>query len=240
LNKNVFTREDLLARTRVSEEILGRWIREKLVRPAGYTDDRRPLFSEETAARLDSILKLQELGYGPEEIQKGIRKIGLPGTQEERAENGNLDKYLTIGNLAERAGVSPRTIKHWEDKGIIEPDMRSEGGFRLYSGGYVHLCELVRDLQLFGYTLEEIKKVSEYFRYFLAIQENPDAFPKAEVSSMLDAMLTEIKVLFDKMGLLQKGIKRWEDLMKKKRKEILDLKNRNQRRENQKSKGEHQ
>ncbi len=53
MNKNVFTREELLARTRVSEEVLGRWIREKLVRPAGYTDDRRPLFSEETAARLD-------------------------------------------------------------------------------------------------------------------------------------------------------------------------------------------
>jgi hypothetical protein len=44
--------------------------------------------------------------------------------------------------------------------------------------------------------------------------------------------------LFDKMGLLQKGIKRWEDLMKKKRKEILDLKNRNQKRESKKSKGE--
>ena len=70
-------------------------------------------------------------------------------------------------------------------------------------------------------------------------QENPDAFPKAEVSGRLDAMLTEVKVLFDKMGLLQKGVKRWEDLLKKKRKEILDLKNRNQKRESQKSKGEH-
>jgi hypothetical protein len=40
------------------------------------------------------------------------------------------------------------------------------------------------------------------------------------------------------MSLLQKGMKRWEDLMKKKRKEILDLKNNNQKRENQKSKGE--
>ena len=116
--------------------------------------------------------------------------------------------------------------------------MRTEGGFRLYSGAYVYLCELVRDLQLFGYSLEEIKEISDYFRYFLALQENPDEFPKAEVSGKLDAMLTEIKVLFEKMGLLQKGIKRWEELLKKKRKEILELKNKNQKREDKKAKGE--
>jgi len=230
LNKNVFTREDLLARTRVSEEILGRWIREKLVRPAGYTDDRRPLFSEETAARLDSILKLQELGYGPEEIQKIIRKIGLPRTQEERAENGNLDKYLTIGNLAERAGVSPRTLKHWEDKGIIEPDMRSEGGFRLYSKGYVQLCKLIQDLQLFGYTLEEIKEASDHFRDFLAFEERLEAFDKDEVALQLEAMLDKIQAVSEKMKLFREGMERWEDLMKKKKKEILSLKAKNQKR----------
>jgi DNA-binding transcriptional MerR regulator len=230
LNKNAFTREELLARTRVSEEILGRWIREKLVRPAGYTDDRRPLFSEETAARLDSILKLQELGYGPEEIQKIIRKIGLPRTQEERAENGNLDKYLTIGNLAERAGVSPRTLKHWEDKGIIEPDMRSEGGFRLYSKGYVQLCKLIQDLQLFGYTLEEIKEASDHFRDFLAFEERLEAFDKDEVALQLEAMLDKIQALSEKMKLFREGMERWDDLMKKKKKEILSLKAKNQKR----------
>jgi hypothetical protein len=51
-------------------------------------------------------------------------------------------------------------------------------------------------------------------------------------------MLREIKVLFDKMVLLQKGIERWEDLLKKKRKEILDLKNKNQKRDGKITKGE--
>ncbi len=230
MKKNVFTREDLLARTGVSEEILGRWIREKLVRPAGYTDDRRPLFSEETAARLDNILKLQELGYGPDEIQKIIRKIGLPRTREERADNGGLDKYLTIGSLAERAGVSPRTIKHWEDKGIIEPDMRSEGGFRLYSKGYVHLCKLIQDLQLFGYSLEEIKEASDHFREFLAFEERLEAFDKDKVAPRLEVMLDKIQALSEKMKLFREGMERWEDLMKKKKKEILGLKAKNQKR----------
>ena len=165
-----------MARTGVSEEILARWIKDKLVRPAGFTDDRLPLFSEETVARLQNILRLQELGYGLDEIQKIMKKIGLPGTRQKPAGKSDLDQYLTVGNLAEMAGVSPRTIKHWEDKGIIEPDMRSEGGFRLYSKGYVHLCKLIQDLQLFGYTLEEIKAISDYFRDFLAFQERLEAF----------------------------------------------------------------
>ncbi len=66
--------------------------------------------------------------------------------------------------------------------------MRSEGGFRLYSKGYVHLCKLIQDLQLFGYTLEEIKAISDYFRDFLAFQERLEAFDKDEVAPKLEAM----------------------------------------------------
>jgi DNA-binding transcriptional MerR regulator len=230
MNKNIFARDDLLRRTGVSEEVLVRWIKEKLIRPAGFTDDKIPLFSEETLARLENILKLKELGYGLEEIQKIIKKIGLPRAKANRANNNGLDQFLTVGSLAEKAGVSPRTIKHWEDKGIIEPDMRSEGGFRLYSNIYVYLCKLIQDLQLFGYTLEEIKVISDYSRDFLALQERLESFDKAAATSKLEAMLEGIQALFDKMKLFREGMERWESLMKKKKKEILVLKANNQKR----------
>ena len=230
MNKNVFTRDDLLRRTDVSEEVLVRWTKEKLIRPAGFTDDKTPLFSEETLARLENILKLKELGYGLEEIQKIIKKIGLPKAKANRSNNNGVDQFLTVGSLAEKAGVSPRTIKHWEDKGIIEPDMRSEGGFRLYSTIYVYLCKMIQDLQLFGYTLEEIKAISDYFRDFLALQERLESFDKAAVTSKLEAMLEGIQALFDKMKLFREGMDRWESLMKKKKKEILTLKAKNQKR----------
>ncbi len=140
-------------------------------------------------------------------------------------------KFLTVGNLAERSGVSPRTIKHWEDKGIIEPDMRTEGGFRLYSEAYVFLCQLIRDLQLFGYTLEEVKAVSDDVRTLLAIEADPDSFPRAEVEKKLEVMLEAIRALFGKMKLLREGVERWEDLLKKKKKDILALQAKNRKRE---------
>jgi DNA-binding transcriptional MerR regulator len=231
-DKTVFTRDEFLSKFNLSETSLREWEKIKLLRPVGFTDDKIPLYSEDTGARIKHIQRLNELGYGPDEIQKILRKVGLPKAREKKEKSDDADKYLTVGDLAERVGLSPRTIKHWEHKGIIEPDMRSEGGFRLYAEVYVYLCELIRDLQLFGYTLEEIKEFSDYFRDFLAFQNNLEVFPRDEVARKLDIMLREIKLLFDKMNLLGKGIKRWENLLKEKKKEVLDLKNKNQKRGN--------
>src|SRR4030066_336204 len=106
-------------------------------------------------------------------------KAGVPADGHGRKRAPDKDHFLTVGNLAERSGVSPRTIKHWEDKGIIEPDMRTEGGFRLYSESYVFLCQLIRDLQLFGYTLEEVKVVSDEVRDFMSFEDDLASFPQA-------------------------------------------------------------
>jgi len=229
-NKTVFTREEFVSKFNVLETSLREWEKEKLLKPIGYADDKSPLYADDAGERIKHIQRLNELGYGPEEIRTIIKKVGLPRVDEKREGPAPSDKFLTVGNLAERVNLSPRTIKHWEDKGIIEPDMRSEGGFRLYSGVYVYLCELIRDLQLFGYTLEEIKGISDYFRDFLAFRNDLEKFPKNDVSQKLEVMLKEIEIFLEKMDLLEKGVERWEDLLKKKKKEILNLKNKNQKR----------
>jgi DNA-binding transcriptional MerR regulator len=230
MNKDLLTSKDLARATGLSEDVISGWVRTKLLRPAGFADDQTPLFPAGILDRVAHIRKLAELGYGLEEIQKIIKKVGLPQDGGGRKETPEKNLFLTVGNLAERSGVSPRTIKHWEDKGIIEPDMRTEGGFRLYSGSYVFICELIRDLQLFGYTLEEIKVISDDVRALMAIQNGLDAFPNAEVDAKLGAMLRAIQALFDKMDMLKEGIERWEDLLKKKKKDIHALKAKSQKR----------
>jgi DNA-binding transcriptional MerR regulator len=141
-----------------------------------------------------------------------------------------MREFLTVGDLAELVGVSPRAIKHWEEKGIIEPDMRSEGGFRLYADAYVYFCELIKDLQLFGYSLEEIKEISDYFRAFLSIKDDLEVYSKEETEAKLEEMLDRIRIFDEKAGLLKQGIARWEDLLKKKKKEIMTLRTRNRKR----------
>jgi DNA-binding transcriptional MerR regulator len=230
MEKALITRDALLTQASIPPEALADWLKWKLIEPEGYADDKSPLFSQDAFDRAAHILKLAELGYGPEAVQKILKKVGLPQKAGSHKKAHPKSRFLTVGDLAERSGVSPRTIKHWEEKGIIDPDMRTEGGFRLYSEGYVFLCKLIRDLQLFGYTLEEIKVISDHFRDFLAIEGDPEALPKAVVEAKLDTMLKEIQALFDKMKLLGEGIDRWQDLLKKKRKDILSLRAKNAKR----------
>ncbi len=231
MNNDVLVLSDLAAKAGVSPDEVVAWTKAKLVRPAGYADDKSPLYAAEALDRITHIRKLEDLGYGREEIQKIVRKVGLPaGNGETGKKRPKKEPYLTVGSLAERSGVSPRTIKHWEDKGIIEPDMRTEGGFRLYSEAYVFLCQLIRDLQLFGYTLEEVKVVSDEVRDFVSIEADLALFPKAEVAARLEGMLGRIQTLRDRMRQLEEGIDRWRDLLKKKRKDILSLRERNRKR----------
>jgi DNA-binding transcriptional MerR regulator len=230
MDKNLLARDEFLAKASLAGETLAEWLRWKLLKPAGYADDKSPLFAGEALDRAAHIRTLTELGYGTEEIQKILKKVGLPKKECGKKKDSGKDRFLTVGDLAEKSGVSPRTIKHWEDKGIIEPDMRTEGGFRLYSDGYVFLCKLILDLQLFGYTLEDIKTISDHFRDFLSLQAGPDALPKAETEAKLEAMLETIGALFEKTRQLKEGIGRWEDLLKKKRKEISSLRAKNEKR----------
>jgi DNA-binding transcriptional MerR regulator len=230
MNKDVLDLEGLARKTGVPAERVAEWTQARLLKPDGFADDKAPLFSPASEARVAHIQRLADLGYGTEEILKIVKKVGLPRDGRGRKRDPEKNRLLTVGNLAERSGVSPRTIKHWEEKGIIEPDMRTEGGFRLYSESFVFLCQLIRDLQLFGYTLEEIKAVSDDVRTFVAIEAEPASFPPAEVEKRLAAMLEAIRALFDKMKLLEEGIERWEDLLKKKRKDILALQARNRKR----------
>jgi DNA-binding transcriptional MerR regulator len=172
MNKSILTREEFLAKFSLEEPSLRDWERAKLLKPAGYTDGRIPLYSEETGERTRAIQRLSELGYRIEEIHKILKKVGLPAKVEKKRKAENSAQYLTVGDLAERVGLSPRTIKHWEDKGIIEPDMRSEGGFRLYSGS---TCTCVSSSATSSFRIYPRGDQGgiRLFRYFLSLQETP-------------------------------------------------------------------
>jgi DNA-binding transcriptional MerR regulator len=235
MNKNIFVQDELLVKADITEGVLKQWEKLGLFKPVGYTDDHIPFYSDRTMGRVAQIQKLIDLGYGLEEIQKIVKKVGLPGIRGGMKNNNHdASDYLTVGDLAEKADVSPRTLKHWEDKGIIEPQMRSEGGFRLYSRAYIELCQWIKDLQLFGYSLEEIKAISDQVRDFLVLQNDLEAAPAEEAATKLDAMIAGIQVLNGKMRLLREGIDRWDTLLKKKKKEVLGLKERLQKRSKRK------
>jgi DNA-binding transcriptional MerR regulator len=231
MKKTIYSQAEFIKHVGITEKVLADWIKLKLMKPDGITDAQTPFFTTVSLDKAVHIHKLSGLGYKPEDIHKIIRKVGIPRNRTDAEDQPKVNEFLTVGDLAERVGVSPRAIKHWEEKGIIEPDMRSEGGFRLYADVYVYFCELIRDLQLFGYSLEDIKDISDLFRAFLSIKDDLDAKSKEETEAKLEEMLTRIQAFYQKMGQLKKGIERWDELLKKKKKEIIALRGRNRKRQ---------
>jgi len=72
------------------------------------------------------------------------------------------EAYLQIGEVAERTSVTQRTLRFYEEKGLLRPPTRMEGGFRLYSEDDVRHVKHIRRLQdLLGVTLAEIKEMVE-------------------------------------------------------------------------------
>lgn len=229
MNQKIYLQSELLNTLHISLTQILEWEKEKLIRPAGVDEDKNPFYTEETYYKCEKILKLVNLGFDPPAILKIIKKVGLP-VQSKFSKKNNDIKYLTVGELANKIEVSPRTLKHWEDKGIIEADMRSDGGFRLYSEIYIYFCSLIQDLQNFGYSLDEIKIISDYFRDFLSFQNNLEIFQKDDVANKLEIIQGEIDRLCNKTAKLKEGVERWEELLKKKKKEIAAIKTRNTKR----------
>ena len=68
--------------------------------------------------------------------------------------------YLQIGEAAARAQVTQRTLRYYEEKGLLPPPSRMNGGFRLYSPEEMERIERVKELRdLLGFSLADIKEM---------------------------------------------------------------------------------
>jgi len=63
---------------------------------------------------------------------------------------------MHIGELAERTGLSLRTIRHYDQISLLAPSGRSEGGFRLYTEDDYDRLLLIRRMKPLGYSLEQM------------------------------------------------------------------------------------
>src|SRR5690348_17308266 len=69
---------------------------------------------------------------------------------------------LRIGEVAERVGVTPRTIRYYEELGLLGGGERLKGAHRLYSEADVaRLSELIRLRDLLGLSLDELVTLAE-------------------------------------------------------------------------------
>ncbi|MCW2581855.1 MAG: hmrR [Klenkia sp.] len=66
---------------------------------------------------------------------------------------------LQIGEVADRIGLSLRTIRHYDEVGLAVPSARSDGGFRLYVEADVERLRVVMQMKPLGFSLEEMREL---------------------------------------------------------------------------------
>ncbi len=64
---------------------------------------------------------------------------------------------MQIGEVAARTELSLRTIRHYEETGLVTPSARSQGGFRLYTNNDVARLMVIRRMKPLGFTLDQMR-----------------------------------------------------------------------------------
>lgn len=102
--------------------------------------------------------------FGQKPLQNAT---GLCYTDRVKAQDSNtMDQIapaektlLRIGDVAQRTGITLRTLRYYEELALIEPDNRTKGNFRLYSPSVVQRVQFINSLKKLDFSLEEIRDV---------------------------------------------------------------------------------
>ncbi len=118
------------------------------------------------------------------------------------------DERLKIGDVATRSGLSVKTIRYYEEIGLLSPTViRSESGYRLFEESVLNRLAFVKRAQSLGLSLTEIKEI-------LKIRDR-GALPCEEVKQHLALKVQEITEQIQALELLRHELKdllnHWQD-----------------------------
>ena len=94
---------------------------------------------------------------------------------------------LRIGDVAKRTGLTVRTIRYYEELGLLESVKRLEGGARVYTSEDVRRLRFIQRLKVLGLSLQEMLELERLYR---RERTNRAVLPK--LIDMLDRHLVQI------------------------------------------------
>ena len=103
---------------------------------------------------------------------------------------------LTVGQLAERSGVTVRTLHHYDEIGLLRPSARSAAGYRLYSAGDLLRLQHVVVYRRLGFALDEIG----------ALLDDPDADVAGHLRRQRASVMSRLDELNDLVTALDRAL----------------------------------
>lgn len=95
-------------------------------------------------------------------------------------------QQMQIGEVAQQTGLSLRTIRYYEEMGLVVPSARSAGGFRLYTDSDVARLQLIKRMKPLEFSLEETRDLLEVLD---RLDETHDADERSRLVARLELFL---------------------------------------------------
>lgn len=92
---------------------------------------------------------------------------------------------MQIGEVATLTGLSLRTLRYYEEVGLVTPSARSAGGFRLYTAVDVERFELVKRMKPLDFSLEDMRGLLAVVD---ALDAEPDEAERARLLGELESL----------------------------------------------------
>ena len=109
-----------------------------------------------------------------------------------------MARELTIGKLAERAGVNVETIRYYQRRGILDEPQKPLGGYRRYPVDTAKRVRFIKRAQALGFTLEEVT----------GLLRLNDAGTCAETRELAARKLALIEQKLTDLGVMRKALAR--------------------------------
>src|SRR5262245_17529327 len=120
----------------------------------------------------------------------------------------NDGALLTTGEMARCSNNTLRTMRFYEEEGILRPVRRTDGGHRLFDKRELDRLMLVTDLRAAGLSLDEIKQILEVKQH---AQSGDEAARKA--SGILTHRIAELREKLAVLARLQEDLTQTNDIM---------------------------
>jgi MerR family Zn(II)-responsive transcriptional regulator of zntA len=109
-----------------------------------------------------------------------------------------------IGELAKLAGVTPDTVRYYEKQHMMDHEVRTQGGFRLYTDHDLQRLKFIRHARQLGFTLESIREL-------LSIRVDPEHHTCQESKSIVQARLSEVEERIEELQTMRRSLQRLND-----------------------------
>lgn len=119
---------------------------------------------------------------------------------------------LQIGDVAEQTGLSLRTVRHYEDVGLLPAAERSPGGFRLYDDATVQRLLVIQQMKPLEFTLNEMREILDALDH---VHAGTSAAQRRAVAAVLARYHVLVTQRVDKMRQRLAGAEQLQDTLER-------------------------